>query len=131
MKNITGSVILSPSAVHYPTSLFNAFLFRPNTPPPSVTSSLKFADCSIAIAVPPLWNELLPALRQISDPSHELTKPHPLLSLHSSFTPNLKHCSSTNPFMICPLLPTSLPVSTPNTNYTIQHSRLTCLTLWI
>src|SRR6218665_3497899 len=49
-------------------------------------------------------------------------KPHPLLSLHSSFTPNLKHCSSTNPILICPLLPTSLPGSTPNT---IHHSRLT------
>src|SRR6218665_1756916 len=52
-------------------------------------------------------------------------KPHPLLSLHSCFTSNLKHCSSTNPILICPLLPTSLPVSTPNT---IHHSRLTvCL----
>src|SRR6218665_3211826 len=54
-------------------------------------------------------------------------KPHPLLSLHSSFTPNLKHYrySSTNPILICPLPPTSLPVSTPNT---IHHSHLTvCL----
>src|SRR6218665_2500236 len=34
---------------------------------PSVTSSLKFADRSIAIAGPPLWNKLPPALRQISD----------------------------------------------------------------
>src|SRR6218665_35374 len=52
-------------------------------------------------------------------------KPHLLLSLHSSFTPNLKHCSSTNPILISPLPPTSLPVSTPNT---IHHSRLTaCL----
>src|SRR6218665_999205 len=49
-------------------------------------------------------------------------KPQPLLSLHSSFTPNLNHCSSTNPILICPLLPTSLPVSTPNT---IHHSLLT------
>src|SRR6218665_1113948 len=48
-------------------------------------------------------------------------KPHPLLSLHSSFIPNSKHCSSTNPFLICPLLPTSSPVSTLNT---IHHSRL-------
>src|SRR6218665_356936 len=52
-------------------------------------------------------------------------KPHPLLSLHSPFTPDLKHCSSTNPILICPLLPTSLPASTPNT---IHHSRLSvCL----
>ena len=36
------------------------------------------------------------------------------LSVHSSFTPNWKHCSSTNPNLIHPLLPTSLPVSTPN-----------------
>ena len=36
---------------------------------PSVTSSLKFANRSIAIAVPSLWNKLPPALRQISDPS--------------------------------------------------------------
>src|SRR6218665_2126358 len=40
---------------------------------PSVTSSLKFANSSIAIAVPPLRNRLPPALRQISDPSYELT----------------------------------------------------------
>jgi len=36
---------------------------------PSVTSSLKFADRSIAIAVPPLWKKLPPALRKLSDPS--------------------------------------------------------------
>jgi len=36
------------------------------------------------------------------------------------------HPSSTNPILIHPLLPTSLPVSTPNN---IHHSRLTvCLT---
>src|SRR6218665_2011611 len=29
----------------------------------------------------------------------------PLLSLNSSFTPNLKHCSSTNPIPIYPLSP--------------------------
>jgi len=59
-------------------------------------------------------------------PSHSLfPKPHPLLSLHSSFTPNLKHCSSTNSILIHPLLPTFLLVSIPNTIY---HSRLTvCL----
>src|SRR6218665_549501 len=45
---------------------------------PSVTSSLKFADRSIAIAGPPLWNKLPPALRQLSDPSYELTKTSPL-----------------------------------------------------
>src|SRR6218665_952298 len=41
---------------------------------PSVISSLKFDDRSRAIAVPPLWNKLPPALRQLSDPSYELTK---------------------------------------------------------
>src|SRR6218665_2213864 len=44
---------------------------------PSVTSSLKFPDRSIAITVPPLWNKLSPALRKLSDPPYELTKsPH-------------------------------------------------------
>src|SRR6218665_2199316 len=51
--------------------------------------------------------------------------PHPWLCLHSSFTPSLKYCSPTNPILIHPLIPTSIPVSTPNTLY---HSRLTvCL----
>src|SRR6218665_880702 len=45
---------------------------------PSVTSSLKFADRSIAIAVPPIWNKLPPALRKLSDQSCELTKSPPL-----------------------------------------------------
>src|SRR6218665_1711875 len=41
------------------------------------------------------------------------------------FIPNCKHCSSTNPILTYPLVPISLPVSTPNT---IHHSRLTvCL----
>src|SRR6218665_1885867 len=53
------------------------------------------------------------------------SKPHPLLSLHSSFTPNFKNFSSTNPILICLLLPRPLPFSTPNT---IHISRLTvCL----
>src|SRR6218665_4064937 len=42
----------------------------------SVTSSLKFSNRSIA--VPPLWNELPPALRQISESSYELTQTSPL-----------------------------------------------------
>src|SRR6218665_2688841 len=56
---------------------------------PSVTSSLKFSNRSIAIAVPvsPLiWNKLPPELRQISDPSYELTQTSPL-----AISPQLFH----------------------------------------
>ena len=35
-------------------------------------------------------------------------------SLYRSFTPKWRHCSSTNPILIHPFLPTFLPVSTPN-----------------
>src|SRR6218665_1515323 len=45
---------------------------------PSVTSSLKFSNRSIAVAVPPFWNKLPPALRQISESSYELTQTSPL-----------------------------------------------------
>ena len=56
---------------------------------PSVTSSLKFSNRSIAVAVPPLWNKLPPALRQISESSYELTQTSlPLKSPRGSFTPN-------------------------------------------
>src|SRR6218665_457950 len=137
-KNSTGSKYLNEvntKQYHSPITHFNPLSCSTRSTSalallrPSVTSSLKFADRSIlAIAVPPLWNRLPPALRKLSDPSYELTRrpePHPLLSRHNSFIPNLKHCSSTNPFLICPLLPPSLPVSTLNT---IPHSRLTvCL----
>src|SRR6218665_793477 len=41
---------------------------------PSVTSSLKFYNRSIAVAVQPLWNKLPPALRQMSESSYELTQ---------------------------------------------------------
>src|SRR5688572_19051347 len=57
---------------------------------PSVTSSLKFANRSIAIAVPPLWNKLPPVLRQISDPSYELTKTSPLAVSPQVFHSKLK-----------------------------------------
>jgi hypothetical protein len=57
---------------------------------PSVTSSLKFANRSIAIAVPPLWNKLPPVLRQISDPSYELTKTSPLAISPQVFHSKLK-----------------------------------------
>src|SRR6218665_2472544 len=36
-----------------------------------VTSSLKFSNRSISVAVPPLWNKLPPALRQISESTYE------------------------------------------------------------
>src|SRR6218665_1645221 len=45
---------------------------------PSVPSSLKFPNRPIAVAPPPLWNKLPPALRQMSDPSYELTQTSPL-----------------------------------------------------
>jgi len=54
-------------------SSFNLTLFRP-----SVTSSLKFANHSIAVSPP--WNKLPPILRQISDLYCELTKTSPLAS---------------------------------------------------
>src|SRR6218665_1680367 len=57
---------------------------------PSVTLSLKFADRSIAIAVPPLWNKLPPALRQLSDPSYKLTKTSPLAISPQLFHSKLK-----------------------------------------
>src|SRR5678815_5098325 len=67
---------------------------------PPVTSSLKVANRSIAIAVPPLWNKLSPVLRQISNPSHELTKTSPLAISPQVFHSKLKHCYFTNPIPI-------------------------------
>ena len=55
-------------------------------------------------------------------------KPLPLPSLHSSFTPNWKHCSLANPILIHHLPHTSLPVSTPNT---IAVWLRDCLLAWI
>src|SRR6218665_879992 len=53
---------------------------------PSVTSSLKFFNRSIAVAVPPLSKKLPPALRQISDSFYELTQTSPL-----AISPQLFH----------------------------------------
>src|SRR6218665_3057288 len=98
-------------------------------PRPSITSSLKFANRSLAIAVPPLWNKLLPVLMQISDPSYKLTKTSPLVISLQLFHSKLKtllfskSCpnSSSSPYL--------LPILTPNT---IHHSHLpACPTLWI
>src|ERR1043165_5066531 len=57
---------------------------------PSVISSLKFSNRSIAIAVPPFWKKLPPALRQISDPSYEVTKTPPLAISPQVFHSKLK-----------------------------------------
>jgi len=82
---------------------------------PSVTSSLKFADRFFGTNSRQNCENYLTHLTNSP-------KPHLLLSLHSSFTPNCKQCFLTNLILIHPLLPTSLPVSTPNT---FHHSRLT------
>src|SRR6218665_2139860 len=83
--SILPTLILT-SVVHHPTTSFNSIIIRSNTTPPSVTSSLKFSNRSIAVAVPPLWNKLPPALRHISDPSYELTRISPL-----AISPQLFH----------------------------------------
>src|SRR6218665_3831592 len=56
---------------------------------PSVTSSLKFSNRSI-VAVPPLWNKLPPALRQISGPTYELTQTSSLAISPQLFHSKLK-----------------------------------------
>src|SRR6218665_1709422 len=52
--------------------------------------SVKFSNRSIAVAVPPLWNKLPPALRQISVPSYELTRTSPLAISPQLFHSKLK-----------------------------------------
>src|SRR6218665_103658 len=107
------------------TFSFNACFFRPNTAPPFCHLSLKFADCSIGVAVPTLWNKLPPALREISDPSCELTKTSPLAISPQLFHSKLKALLFNKSYPDLFSSPTSLAVSTPNT---IHHSRLTvCL----
>src|SRR6218665_3395007 len=76
--------------------------------------------CTSQIQHVPLWNKLPPALRQISDPSYELTQTSPL-----AISPHLFHSKLKTLLLIHRLPHTSLPVSTPST---IHHSRLTvCL----
>src|SRR6218665_2055485 len=78
---------------------------------PSVTSSLKFSNRSIAVAVPPLLNKLPPELRQISDPSYELTQTSPLAISPQRFHFKLKTLLVlANPTLIYRILRTSLPV---------------------
>src|SRR6218665_3604091 len=68
---------------------------------------------SLYIVVQPLWNKLPPALRQLSDPSYELTKTPPL-----AISPQLFH-SKLKTLLFNKFYPdlfssrTSLPVSTP------------------
>src|SRR6218665_3621537 len=50
----------------------------------------KFSNRSIAVAAPPLWNKLPPALRQMSDPSYELTQTSPLAISPQLFHSKLK-----------------------------------------
>src|SRR6218665_2760168 len=57
---------------------------------PSVTSSLKFSNRSIAVALPPLRNKLPPALRQISESSYELTQTSPFKISPRLFLSKLK-----------------------------------------
>src|SRR6218665_3179881 len=114
------SALLSPSAVPIQPSRSTRSSSALTLLRPSVTSSLKFADRPIAIAVPSIWNTLLPTLRQLSDPCYELTKTSPL-----AISPQLFHSKLKTLFFNKSFLPTSFPVSTLNT---IHHSRPTvCL----
>src|SRR6218665_486737 len=78
------SALLTLSAVHDPTFSFNAFLFRPNTPPPFCHLVTRIRR-SLYIAIA-LWNKLPLALSKLSDPSCELTKSPPL-----AISPQLFH----------------------------------------
>src|SRR6218665_3807008 len=70
---------------------------------PSVTSSLKFTNRPIAIAVPPRLNKLPPVLRQISDPFYALIKTSLLDISPQLLHSKLKHCFFRFPIFI-PLL---------------------------
>src|SRR6218665_3866082 len=98
----------------YPTCSFNPFLFRPNTALPFC----HFADHSIAIAISPLWNKLPPALRQLSDPSYELTKTPPLAICPQLFHSKLKTLlfnKSYPDLSSFPLPPSTSQLQTPST----------------
>src|SRR6218665_2880233 len=89
---------------------------------PSVNSTLKFSNRSIAVAVPSLWNKLPQALRQISDPSYELTQISPLaisLQLFHSKLKTMLFSKSYNDSSSSPYLPHRLNCRV------IHHSRLT------
>src|ERR1043165_3642395 len=81
----------------------------------TILQTCRIVNRSIAIAVPPLWNKLPAVLRQISDPSHELTKTSPLAIspqvFHSKLKTLLFHKAYPDPIHSLPL--TSLAISTP------------------
>src|SRR6218665_3128335 len=110
---------MAPKGEYTPASLAAFDITTLSSSALSVTFSLKFADCSITIVVPPLWNKLPPVLRQLSDPSYEFTKTAPFSIssqlLHSKliallFNKTYRDSSSS---------PIYLPLSAPNTS-TIQ-----------
>src|SRR6218665_1896368 len=71
------------------------------------------------VAVPPLWSKLPPALRQISDPSYELTQTSPLAISPQLFHSKLKPLLLSNSYpdlsssSIVPPFPSQL--QTPST----------------
>src|SRR6218665_1918184 len=66
------------SVAHHPTTSFNPILIHSYTTPPFCHLVTQISNRSIAVAVPPLWNKLPPALRQISESSYDLTQTSPL-----------------------------------------------------
>src|SRR6218665_2311146 len=99
-QNITTSLTYNTLRSSQPSYLHQLFTIQPPHSTrssssltllrPSVTSSLKFSNRSIAVAVPPLWNKLPPTLRQISDSSYELTQTSPLAISPQLFHSKLK-----------------------------------------
>jgi len=81
-----------------------------------------FVSRSIAMAVPLFGtNSRLYYDKYLTHPTNS-PKPHLLPSLHSSFTPNWKHCSLANPILIHP---------PPHTFLVEQSSRLLILLYFI
>ena len=88
--SILPTLILT-SVVLHPTTSFNPILIHSNTTPPFCHLLTQiFQSLHIAVAVPPLWNKLPPALRQISDPPYELTHTSPLAISAQLFHSKLK-----------------------------------------
>jgi len=73
-ETLQSTPILPPSIVHGP-----ATSFHPNIAQPFCNFiTIDFAKRSIALAVQPLWNKVLPVFSLLSDPSYKLTKTSPL-----------------------------------------------------